>query len=129
MSASNTAMFASFGARGTFGGRTHGASVTSSLTSASSAATAITATAAAAAEEQIDYGDLLRLFTHSHTSSLYKRQASALKQLVRCKKRGYATEDLQPIAEIIRLAAEKMRRSVDSKFIEHTQAKEELHSV
>jgi hypothetical protein len=59
----------------------------------------------------VDYDDIIRLFTHRHTSTLFKRQAAAFRQIAREKKDGLAMSDLDPVCRVIQLGLERIDES------------------
>ena len=56
----------------------------------------------------VDYDDIIRLFTHRHTSTLFKRQAAAFRQIAREKKDGLAMSDIQPVVRVVQLGLERL---------------------
>jgi hypothetical protein len=60
----------------------------------------------------LDYDEIFKLFTHRHTQTLYKRQAAAIRQIVREKKQGLSMSDLDPVCRVVQLGMKRLEESV-----------------
>src|SRR6185437_395904 len=56
----------------------------------------------------LNYDDLFRLFSHRHTTGLYKRQAAAFRQIAREKEGGFTMGDLIPVCRLISLGFDRL---------------------
>lgn len=68
-------------------------------------------TAAAPIPAPLDYDDIIKLFTHRHTASLFKRQAASFRQITRERKGGLAIADLLPVCSVVALGIERIAES------------------
>lgn len=60
---------------------------------------------------KVDFDDIFRLFTHRHTSQLFKRQAASFRQIAREKKAGLTMADLDPVCRVVQLGLERLPES------------------
>jgi hypothetical protein len=59
-------------------------------------------------QHAVDYDDIIRLFTHRHTHTLFKRQAAAFRQIAREKKDGLAMADIDPVCRVVQLGLKRL---------------------